>query len=82
MVQSLESKSVRSSIGCHWKDWTCQSNTRLAAARDRSSERGLTRVEATFYLPHGNIPCDKFIEKTPPNNRIYSQRVGLQYFLL
>ena len=64
MIQSLESKSVRSSIGCHWKDSGFQTNTRLAAARDSSTNRGLTRVEATFYLPDGDIPSDDFIERT------------------
>ena len=62
MVQSLECKSVRSSLGAHWKDWVCQQGTRLAKARDLSTDRGLTRAEATFYLSEGNIPDDDFIE--------------------
>ena len=32
MVQMLECKSVRSTVGCHWKDWVCQKDTRLANA--------------------------------------------------
>ena len=61
MVQMLECKSVRSTIGCHWKDWVCQNGTRLAAARDKATERGLTRVEVTFYTDT-SIPSDGFID--------------------
>ena len=61
MVQMLECKSVRSSVGCHWKDWVCQKDTRLATARDKSSHRGCTRAEATFYI-NTVIPTDDFIE--------------------
>ena len=61
MVQMLECKSVRSTIGCHWKDWVCQSGTRLAVARDKAKERGLTRAEVTFYVD-GSIPSDGFID--------------------
>ena len=62
MVQMLECKSVRSSVGCHWKDWVCQQNTRLATARDKSTERGLTRAEVTFYVKDGEIPSEEEIE--------------------
>ena len=62
MVQMLECKSVRSSVGCHWKDWVCQENTRLATARDKSTERGLTRAEVTFYVKDGKIPTEEEIE--------------------
>ena len=62
MVQMLECKSVRSSVGCHWKDWVCQENTRLATARDKSKERGLTRAEVTFYVKDGEIPTEEEIE--------------------
>ena len=44
-VQMLECKSVRNSVGCHWKDWVCQTGTRLANARDKAKTRGLTRAE-------------------------------------
>ena len=66
MVQMLECKSVRSSVGCHWKDWVCQQGTRLADARDKTSDRGLTRAEVTFYV-EGNIPSDDFIEEALHN---------------
>ena len=79
MVQSLECKSIRSSIGSHLKDWVCQKNTRLAEARDRATNRGLTRTEATFYLTENNIPSDDFIENVLnriaryiPLNLVYS----------
>ena len=62
MVQMLECKSVRSSVGCHWKDWVCQEGTRLADARDKTSKRGLTRAEVTFYV-NECIPADDVIEK-------------------
>ena len=64
LVQMLECKSVRSSMGCHWKDWVTQKGTRLAAARDKSTTRGLTRAEATFYISAGEIPSDAFIIET------------------
>ena len=67
MVQMLECKSVRSTIGCHWKDWVCQKGTRLAAARDKATERGLTRVEATFYTDDDKIPSDAFVDSTLKN---------------
>ena len=63
MIQSLECQSVRSSVGAHWKDWVCQTGSRLADARDKSCERGLTRAEATFYVSEDDIPDDDFIEK-------------------
>ena len=61
MVQMLECKSVRSTIGCHWKDWVCQHGTRLAVARDKAKERGLTRAEVTFYVDE-SVPTDGFID--------------------
>ena len=61
MVQMLECKSVRSIIGCHWKDWVCQTGTRLANARDKAKDRGLTRAEITFYMDK-SIPNDEFID--------------------
>ena len=61
MVQMLECKSVRSTIGCHWKDWVCQTGTRLGIARDKARERGLTRAEVTFYVDN-SIPSDGFID--------------------
>ena len=66
MVQMLECKSVRSTIGCHWKDWVCQNGTRLAAARDKASERGLTRAEVTFYT-ESSLPSDEFIDSVLQN---------------
>ena len=50
MVQMLETKSVRKNVGSHWKDWVCQKGTRLADARDKAEERGLTRAEVTYYI--------------------------------
>ena len=64
MVQMLECKSVRSTVGCHWKDWICQTDTRLAKARDKATDRGLTRAEVTFYVERGAIPSDEFIDRT------------------
>ena len=61
MVQMLECKSVRSNVGCHWKDWVCQQGTRLTDAREKTSDLGFTRAEVTFYVD-GNIPTDAFIE--------------------
>ena len=63
MVQMLECKGVRDSIGCHWKDWVSQDDTRLARARDEASQRGLTRSEVTFYCQN-DIPSDEIMEVT------------------
>ena len=49
MIQMLESKSVRETVGQHWKDWVCQKSTRLAKARHLAKDRGLIRAEVTFY---------------------------------
>ena len=38
MVQMLECKSVRSTVGCHWKDWVCQTGTSLAYTRDKATD--------------------------------------------
>ena len=61
MIQMLETKSVRSTVGSHWKDWVCQTETRLAEARDKAKDRGLTRAEVTFYI-QDEIPNDELIE--------------------
>ena len=63
MVQMLECKGVRDTIGCHWKDWVSQQDTRLARARDEARQRGLTRAEVTFYCQN-DIPSDKIMEAT------------------
>ena len=62
MVQMLECKSVRSTVGSHWKDWVGQKGTMLATARDQAKERGLTRAEVTIYIQNNNIPDDEFID--------------------
>ena len=61
VVQILECKSMRSTAGCHWKDWGCQTDTSLADARDKSNERGLAMTEVTLYAS-SIIPCDKFVD--------------------
>ena len=69
MVQMLESKSVRETVGQHWKDWVCQKNTRKvkattkAKARDLAKDRDLTRAEVTFYCAD-NVPSDSLMEDT------------------
>ena len=63
MVQMIECKSVRSGVGCHLKDWACQTGTRLAEARDAAKSRGLTRAEVTFYCEDNDIPTDEFIDR-------------------
>lgn len=65
MVQMIECKSVRSGVGCHLKDWACQTGTRLAKARNAAKNRGLTRAEVTFYCEgNADIPTDEFIDRT------------------
>ena len=63
MVQMLECKGVRDAIGCHWKDWVSQHDTRLARARDEARQRGLTRAEVTFFCQN-DIPSDEIMEAT------------------
>ena len=63
MVQMLECKGVRDTVGCHWKNWVSQEDTRLARARDKASQRGLTRAEVTFYCEN-DIPSDETMEAT------------------
>ena len=63
MVQMLESKSVRETVGQHWKDWVCQKDTRLANARDLAKDRGLTRAEVTFYCKD-RVPSENLMEGT------------------
>ena len=63
MVQMLECKGVLDSIGCHWKDWVSQDDTRLARTRDEARQRGLTRAEVTFYCQN-DIPSDEIMEAT------------------
>ena len=79
MVQMLECQSVRSKTGCHWKDWVTQEDTRLAAARDKSTDRGLTRAELTICMENDYIPDDNFIDVTLkriveyiPNDLVYT----------
>ena len=63
MVQMLECKGVRDTIGCHWKDWVSQEDTRLACVRDEANQKGLTRVEVAFYCKN-EIPSDEIMEAT------------------
>ena len=63
MVQMQESKSVRETVGQHWKDWVCQKDTRLANARDLAKDRGLTQAEVTFYCKD-RVPSDNLMEDT------------------
>ena len=49
MVHMLECKGVRDTIGCQWKDWVSQDDTRLAGTRNEARQGGLTRAEVTFY---------------------------------
>ena len=83
MVQSLETRAVRSVIGQHWKDWIEQEGSCLAENRDQAQERGLTRIEVTFYCRYNkenpSIPSDHLIALTlgsiksnVPNHLVYS----------
>ena len=63
-VQMLECKRVRDTIGCHWKDWVSQQDTRLARARDEARQRDLTSAEVTFYCKNDLIPSDEIMEAT------------------
>ena len=60
MVQMLECKGVRDTIGCHW---VSQEDTRLACARNEANQRGLPRAEVTFYC-RTEIPSDENMEAT------------------
>lgn len=80
-VQCLETKAVRTNIGQHWKDWVDNTGTCLAENRDRAKDRGLTRIEVTFYTRENKnaIPDDELIARTLddirsniPNDLVYS----------
>ena len=51
MVQMLKCKGVRDTIGCHWKDWVSQQDTRLAHARDEARQMGLNESGGNILLP-------------------------------
>ena len=80
MVQILESEAVRKDVGCLWKEWVCENQTPLAAARDMSRARGLTRVRTSIELNQTNqYPREEVIEevlekvtKIIPKSLIYS----------
>ena len=61
-VQMLESKSVRTKYGQHWHNWIYQTGTRLSEARDKATNRGLTRLELTMYFGFEDLNV-KFIKK-------------------
>ena len=63
MVQMLECKGVRDTIGCHWEDWVSQEDTQLACARDEANQRGLAKAEVTFYCKN-EILSDEIMEAT------------------
>ena len=55
MVQMLESKSVRETVGQQLE------RLGLSNARDLAKDRGLTRAEGTFYCKD-TVPSDNFME--------------------
>ena len=80
MVQSLESFSVRGSVGNHKMDWVYQTDTRLAQTRDDCKDRGYTRAEITLYCEN-DIPFMEFISQQMdflvnliPNQLVYSTK--------
>ena len=52
MVQMLQSKSVRETVGQQWKNWVCQKDTRLA--NDLAKDRGFKDA----------VPSENFMEDT------------------
>ena len=62
MVQELEKQSVKCPVGNHMFDWVTELDTRLAKARDETTDRGLTRAEVTVSLDgdpftaHAGVP--------------------------
>ena len=96
MVQMLESRSVASTLGNNWKKWVDQSvkdyetggraDTRLVIAKDKATERGLTRAEVTFNCRE-ELPSDKDIEfvlhqitKFVPPSLVYSTPYSATWF--
>ena len=49
MPEILQSKSIRSAVGNRWLSWVVKNN-RLGKARDASVNRGLTRIEVSYYI--------------------------------
>ena len=77
-VQMLESKSVRTKYGQHWHNWIYQTGTRLSEARDKATNRGLTRLELTMYFGFEDLnvkfnkECLDSYQSQIPNHLVYS----------
>ena len=62
-VQSIETNAVRKIIGQHWKDWVENEHTCLSRNKHEAKNRGLTRIEVTFYCDDQSIPSDMLIKE-------------------
>ena len=75
LVQELEKASTRANIGQHVWDWTTARDSRLAAARDATTDTGMTRAEITVYYdrkPEATAKGEHVIA-TPPFDRAYME---------
>lgn len=65
-VQCLETNAVGANIGHDWEYWVEKEDACLASSRDNARERGLTRVEMTFYIndSKNKIPSEGLLMKT------------------
>ena len=79
MVQMLESYSVRENGGNHWWDWATQQDTPLANARDNpdARERGLTRMEITFYANGFPITMQEILGEMAYLKKLFPKEVCL-----
>jgi len=54
MPEMLQSRSVRKDVGNKWIEWAVK-NSRLARSCDASTDRGLTRIEVSYYMDDNEL---------------------------
>ena len=74
MVMMLEKKGLFYPVGQQWLQWVQQTDTRLAKARDATSQRGLTHVKVTFTHLPTNEEIETYLSGIAeiPNDLVYS----------
>lgn len=75
LVQELEKASTRANIGQHVWDWTTARDSRLAAARNATTDTGMTRAEITVYYDRKpeTTAEGEHVVATPPFDRAYTE---------
>lgn len=88
-VQSMESPSVRSSVGAHINNWVNNPELYLKQAIDKAINTGLLRMEVTFYInPNSTLNREQiykemeFLNNLIPPEQIYYNSITAQFNLL